>query len=39
MTAAEWQLLGILLTAGGGVFLLVSQLLLSWWHRKMFKEL
>lgn len=39
MTAAELQTLGIVLTLGGGVFLVLSQLALSRWHRKMLREL
>ncbi len=39
MTAAELQILGIVLTVGGGLFLVLSQLALSWWHRKMLREL
>lgn len=39
MTASELQLLGILLTSGGVMLLAVSQLALSWWHRKMLREL
>lgn len=39
MTASELQLLGTVLTAGGAVLLIISQLALSWWHRKMLREL
>lgn len=39
MTATEYQTLGIVLTVGGALFLVLSQLALSWWHRKMLREL
>ncbi len=39
MTASELQLIGALLTGGGVIFLILSQLALSWWHRKMLREL
>lgn len=38
MTASEWHTLGIVLTALGTGFLVVSQVLLSRWHRKMINE-
>lgn len=39
MTADELQILGIVLTVGGALLLVVSQLALSLWHRKMLREL
>ena len=39
MTADQLQILGIALTAGGAVFLALSQILLSKWHQKMLRDL
>lgn len=39
MTASQLQLFGWLLTGGGILFLAISQLLLTRWHRKMLREL
>ena len=38
MTASHWQMLGIFLLILGSGTLVISQLLLSWWHRKMINE-
>lgn len=38
MTASQLQLLGILLTAGGTLLLVLSQIALSKWHQKMLHE-
>lgn len=39
MAASEWQTLGIVLMALGIGLLVVSQVLLSWWHKKMTNEI
>lgn len=39
MTANELQILGLVLTVGGGILLVLSQVALSLWHRKMLREL
>ena len=39
MTASEWQILGLVLMALGVGLLLVSQVWLSWWHKKMLNEI
>lgn len=39
MTALQWKTLGTVLTALGIGLLAVSQVLLSWWHRKIINEI
>ena len=39
MTADQLQILGIVLTAGGVVLLVLSQILLTKWHHKMLRDL